>query len=139
MNQAITALLGVVIGFLLPSLAAYIRSRIKGTRFENAVKSEVEEAKDSVHQKMLWLSRDVNPFMDERLLAKFNGKQLYLGEQEDFSVLLPFWEQNIREIIEVSSTTSFNRMCRDVSLLRRFVSKFREMKLAFKVGGGDPG
>ena len=29
-------------------------------------------------------------------------------------------------------------MCREVSLLRKFESKFREMKLAFQIGGGDP-
>lgn len=75
---------------------------------------------------------------DERLLAEFDGTVLYLGEQEEFCVSLPFWEQNIRDIIELTSTKSFNGMCREVLLLRKFVSKFREMKLAFKVGGGDP-
>ena len=29
-------------------------------------------------------------------------------------------------------------MCREVSLIRKFESKFREMKLAFQVSGGDP-
>jgi hypothetical protein len=141
MDQATAALLGAITGFFLPSLASYIRSRMKGARFENAVKGEIEGAKDSLHQKMLWVSRDQSPFKSqtaERLLVEFDGKLLYLGEQEDFCVSLPFWEQNIRDIIEVSSTKSFNDMCRKVLLLRKFVSKFREMKLTFNIGGGDP-
>lgn len=141
MNQAIVALLGAITGFLLPTLAAYVRSRMTGTRFENAVKGELDEAKDSLRQKMLWISRDQSSFrsqLDEKLLVEFGGKLLYLGEEEDFCVSLPFWEQNIRDIIEVTSTKSFNRICREVSLVRKFVSKFRETKLAFKVGGGDP-
>jgi hypothetical protein len=141
MHEAITALLGAATGFFLPSLASYIRSRMRGSRFENAVKGELDEAKDSVHQKMLWISRDQSPFRsltDERLVLEFDGKLLYLGEEEAFSVSIPFWEHNIRDIIEVTSTKSFNGMCREVSLLRKFVSKFREMKLAFDVGTGDP-
>jgi hypothetical protein len=141
MDQAVTALLGAVTGFFLPSLASYFRTRTKGSRFENAVKGELDEGKESVRQKMFWLSRDQSPFeslSDEKLLVEFDGKLLYLGESEDFNIALPFWEQNLRDIVEVSSTRSFNAMCEEVSLLRRFVSKFREMKLAFRVGEGDP-
>lgn len=141
MNQAITALLGAVTGFFLPSLASYVRSRMKGTRFENAVQLEIDVAKDRLHQKMLWISRDQSSFRspnDENLLVEFDGKLLYLGEEENFSVLLPFWEQNTRDIAELASTKSFNRICGEVVSLRKFVSKFGEMKLAFKVGGGNP-
>jgi len=45
MNEAITALLGAVTGFFLPSVASYFRSKTKGKRFENAVKGELDEAK----------------------------------------------------------------------------------------------
>ncbi len=141
MNQAIPALLGAITGFFLPLIASYVRSRTKGSRFENAVRAEIEEAKDSVHQKLLWLSRDQTPFRsqtDRQLLVEFEGKLLYLGEPEDFSLTLPFWEHNLRDVIEATPTKAFNRMCREVSLLRKFESKFREMKLAFQIGGGDP-
>jgi hypothetical protein len=141
MNQAVAALLGTATGFLLPTLASYIRSRMKGARFENAVDVELDGAKDSVHQKMLWISRDHRPYSsqtDEKLLVECDGKLLYLGEKESFGVSLPFWEQNMRDIIEITSTDSFNGMCRKVVLLRKFVSKFSEMKLTFEVGGGDP-
>ncbi len=141
MNQAITALLGAVTGFFLPLIASYVRSRTKGSRFENAVRAEIDQAKDSVHQKMLWLSRDQTPYraqIEERLLIEFEGKLLYLGEPEDFSLTLPFWDHNLRDVIEATSARAFNRMCREVSLLRKFESKFREMKLAFQIGGGDP-
>ena len=115
--------------------------RTKGSRFENAVRAEIDQAKDSVHQKMLWLSRDQTPYraqIEERLLIEFEGKLLYLGEPEDFSLTLPFWDHNLRDVIEATSARAFNRMCREVSLLRKFESKFREMKLAFQIGGGDP-
>jgi len=72
MNQAITALLGAVTGFFLPLIASYVRSRTKGSRFENAVRAEIDEAKDSVHQKLLWLSRDQTQYrikIEERLLV----------------------------------------------------------------------
>ncbi len=90
---------------------------------------------------MLWLSRDQTPYraqIEERLLIEFEGKLLYLGEPEDFSLTLPFWDHNLRDVIEATSTRAFNRMCREVSLIRKFESKFREMKLAFQIGGGDP-
>ena len=141
MNQAVTALLGAITGFLLPSLASYIRSRTKGSRFENAVRAEIDQAKDSVHQKMLWLARDHTAYSaqtDERFLIPFDDHLLYLGEPEEFSLTLPFWDHNLRDVIEATSTRAFNRMCREISLLRKFESKFREMKLAFQVGGGDP-
>jgi hypothetical protein len=140
MRQAIAALLGAVTGFFLPLLATYFRTRIKGTRFENAVEMEIDEAKDNVHEKMLWLSRDNELFKDkinDRLLVPYRGALLYLGEREDFSIVLPFWDNNLRDVIEVTSTSGFNRMCREISLLRRFVAKFREMKMAFEVEGGD--
>ncbi|MGA8761669.1 MAG: hypothetical protein WB562_02175 [Candidatus Sulfotelmatobacter sp.] len=141
MKEVVTALIGVATGFFLPSLAKFVQSRVRGTRFENAVRAEIEEAKDIIHEKMLWVSRDHREFReqaDTRLLVEFDGKLLYLGEEEEFRVALPFWENNIRDIIEITSTKSFNKMCRDFSLAKKFASKFREMKLSFKVSGGDP-
>lgn len=141
MHEVLAALIGAATGFFLPSLAAYIRSRTKGTRFENAANEDLDAARESIHQKMMWLSRDQTPFRaqtEERLLVEFEGKLLYLGEDEEFIVALPFWEQNLRDIAEVASTRAFNKIARKVLLTRKFVSKFREMKLAFKIGGGDP-
>lgn len=141
MNEAITALLGAVTGFFLPSVASYFRSKTKGKRFENAVKGELDEAKGRLHEKMIWLSRDHRPLesvTDKKLLVESDGKLLYLGEEEEFNVSLPFWDQNLRDIVEATSTRSFGRMSHEVLLLRGFASKFREMKLSFKVGGGDP-
>lgn len=141
MDQAIAALLGTVTGFLLPSLASYLRARTRGARFENALRGELEDARETARQKLLWLGRDQRPWAaitDEKLLVEFEGKLLYLGEDEDFTVQLPFWDQNLRDIVEATSTRAFNRICREVALLRRFALKFREMKLAFKVDGGNP-
>jgi hypothetical protein len=141
MSHVIAALLGVVTGFILPLLVAYVQSRMKGSRFENAARAEIAEAKSRVHEKMLWLSRNQAPYRahsDERLLVAFDSKLLYLGEPEEFTLALPFWQQNLRDLIEVASTSAFNNLCREVSQLRKFESKFREMKLAFQIGGGDP-
>jgi hypothetical protein len=141
MNQAITALLGAVTGFLLSSLKSYVQLRMKGNRFENAAKGEIEEAKDVLDGKMHWVSRDHRAYRtpeNEGLLVEFDGKLLFLGEPETFCVSLPLWEQNLRDIIELSTTDAFNGMCRDVLLMRKFVSKFRELKLTFEVRGGDP-
>jgi len=141
MSQIVAALLGVITGFLMPLLLSYVQSRMKGSRFENAARAEIAEAKARVHEKMLWLSRDQTPYRsqtDERLLVEFSGMLLYLGEPEEFTLSLPFWQQNLRDLIEVVSTAAFNSLCHEVSLLRSFESKFREMKLAFHIGGGNP-
>ena len=141
MNQAITALLGAITGFFLPLIASYVRARLMGSRFENAVRAEIEEAKIRIQHKLLWVSRDHTPYISQSeqcLLIEFKGKLLYLGEPEDFSIALPFWDHNLRDVIAATSTRAFNRMCREVSLIRKFESKFREMKLAFQISGGDP-
>ncbi|MEW6670271.1 MAG: hypothetical protein AB1427_01125 [Thermodesulfobacteriota bacterium] len=141
MDQGIAALLGVVIGFVLPSLASLIRSQTIGKRFIVALNEELKEAKDSIHNKMSWVSRDADDLkdrVDPRLLVDCGGRQLFLGEDENFFVALPFWENNTREIVESISTREFKRICSEVFLIRRFVSKFRDMKLAFKTETGDP-
>jgi hypothetical protein len=139
-QTTIAALLGVVTGFILPSVGKFIHSRIRGTRFENAVWAEIDEANDAIHSKLLWLSRDCTPYSDQidpRLLVEVNDKLLYLGEDEDFQVSHPFWENNLLEIIEATSTAAFRGMCREITQAHKFVAKFRDMKLAFKIGGGD--
>lgn len=143
MDQGITALLGVVLGFLLPSVASLVRSYTTGRRFENAVRAELAEAKRLVELKMRWILRDetgVTP--DARRnpnhVVPCYGRLLYLGEPEDFSVHLPFWEQNIRAIVEVTPAKSFATLFQEIVLVNKFVSKFRDMKLAFTSGLGDP-
>ncbi len=141
MDQGIAALLGVVIGFILPSLSSIVRSKKVGERFIAALEVELEEAKNIIDQKMRWISRNASCMegqIDQRLLVEYNGKVLFLGEDEDFFVSLPFWDGNIRDIVEVIPTQQFQRICSDVILVRRFLTKFRDMKMAFKVVIGDP-
>lgn len=143
MDQGITALLGVVLGFALPSVASLVRSYTTGRRFENAVRAELAEAKQLIALKMRWILRDetgVTPDArrDPNHVVPYYGRLLYLGEPEDFSVHLPFWEQNIRTIVEVTPAKSFAKLFQEIVLVNKFVSKFRDMKLAFTSGLGDP-
>ncbi|MBC8114700.1 MAG: hypothetical protein H7062_10010 [Candidatus Saccharimonas sp.] len=143
MSETIGALLGVVLGFLLPSVASLLRSYTTGRRFENAVRAELAEARELLGRKMRWILRDEtgvtpDPRRDPSHVVNYCGRLLYLGEPEDFSVHLPFWEQNIKAVIEVTPAKAFATLFREVVLVNRFVSKFRDMKLAFTSGLGDP-
>ena len=143
MGQGIVALLGVVIGFILSSLASLVRAYTTGRRFENAVRAELAQAKELIHRKMLWVLRDEtgispDPKRDPSHQISWQGKLLYLGEPEDFAVQLPFWEQNVRTIVELTAAKAFAALFREIVLVNKFVSKFREMKLSFTSGLGDP-
>lgn len=143
MDKGIVALLGVVLGFLLQSVASLVRSYTTGRRFENAVRAELEEAKKLIDRKMRWILRDETGVTPESRgnpshVVVCYGRLLYLGEPEDFSVHLPFWEQNIRAIVEVTPAKPFAALFREIVLINRFLSKFRDMKLAFTSGLGDP-
>lgn len=141
MDQGIAALLGVIIGSILPSLSSLLRSKIVGEKFITALDVEIQEAKTAIHEKMCWISRDasfVKGIVDERLLVEFDNTTLLLGEDEDFVVALPFWDANIRDIVEIVPAKEFRRICNEIILIRKFQSKFRDMKMAFKVDMGDP-
>jgi len=143
MGQGISALLGVVLGFLLPTLASVVRSHTTGSRFENAVRAELARAKDLIHRKMRWILRDESgispdPRRDPRHMVAAYGRLLYLGEPEDFAVNLPFWDQNTRVIVELTPAKAFAALFNEVVLVNSFISKFRDMKLAFTSGLGDP-
>jgi hypothetical protein len=143
MSEGIMALLGVVLGFLLPTVASVIRSHTTGSRFENAVRAELMRAKDLIHRKMLWILRDESgvspdPRRDPRHVVAAYGRLLYLGEPEDFAVNLPFWDQNTRMIVEVTPAKAFAALFDEVVLVNSFISKFHDMKQAFTSGLGDP-
>ena len=141
MEKALSALLGIVVGFLLPTIASLIKAKTVGRRFVNALEQELEEAKEKVHQKMRWLSRDVKDqkgTLEARLLVESDGRLLYLGEPETFDAALSLWQENIRDIVEIVDTRSFDRLCSQVSMLRAFAAKFKDMKAAFSCPEGDP-
>lgn len=146
MDHGISALLGVLLGFLLPTLASLVRSHTVGKRFENAVRAELARAKDLIARKMRWILRDESgalpylpsPNRDPAHVVAAYGRLLYLGEPEDFAVNLPFWEQNTRSIVELTPAKAFADLFGEIVLVNSFVSKFRDMKLAFTSGLGDP-
>ena len=141
MDQGIAALLGVIIGSILPSLSSLLRSKVVGEKFITALDIEIQEAKNTIHEKMHWISRDAScmkGIVDGRLLVESNNTMLLLGEDEDLIITLPFWEANIRDIVEIIPPKEFKRICNEIILTRKFLSKFRDMKMAFKVVMGDP-
>lgn len=52
MDQGIAALLGVIIGSILPSLSSLLRSKVVGEKFITALDIEIQEAKNAIHEKM---------------------------------------------------------------------------------------
>ena len=140
MGETLSALLGAAVGFTLPAIKSYFEERTRGSKYEQAVEAELEAARETITNKMKWLSRDERDsegVRDERLHVEYEGKLLYLGEDERFEAPLPFWENNIREIVEVAGARSFKELSGRVLLVKKFVIKFREMKMAFKTGEGD--
>ena len=140
MNETISALLGAAVGFAMPTIKSYLEQRTKGAKYEQAVEVEIQAAEDAIINKMKWLSRDERNFVHGKVdkhFVEYEGKLLYLGEDEQFEIEVPFWENNIREIVEVLRAVSFRRLSGRVLLIKKFVMKFRDMKLAFKTGHGD--
>ena len=140
LDPTISTLIGTVVGFLLPTAAKSINGRTLGKRVKRAAEQEFKVAKDRIHQKMRWLSRDVtgeNLQVDRRHLVPCGKKILYLGEEEAFGISLAYWEANLRETVQAVDTESFDELCAQVGLMRKFVSKFADLKMAFKFTQGD--
>ncbi len=142
MDQGISALIGVALGFLLSSVSSFVRAHTTGRRFANAARAELEEAKTLIEGKMRWILRDETGITpgekrDPEHVVECYGRLLYLGEPEEFSVHLPFWEQNNRSVVEFTPAKSFKALFHEIVLINRFVAKFRDMKMAFTSGLGD--
>ncbi len=141
MGNVFSALAGTLIGFLLPTIAGLIKSRTRGKRFANAVRQELIQAAEQIHQKMVWLSRDVSAERagkEEGRLVDVNGRLLFLGEVEAFSVPLTFWQGNIRDIAEIVDTKRIDAICAQVAMVRRYEAKFKDMKAAFHFSDQNP-
>jgi hypothetical protein len=141
MDKMLSALLGTFVGFLLPTLAGLIKSRTLGKRFANAVRQELAQAAERIHRKMVWLSRDVTAELtgkDSKRIVECDGRSLFLGELETFEIALSFWQGNIRAIAEITDTATFDQICEQVALVRRFESKFKDMKAAFNFSDQNP-
>ena len=141
MDKIFAVALGTILGFLLPMISDIIKRIRVGENYANALKMELDHAKQNIHEKMKWLSRDVENLkstLDEKLLVKNKQTLLYLGEIEDFDLELPFWKDNLREIVEIVDSKTFNKIGSEIILIRQFLSKFMDMKQTFQIPGGDP-
>jgi len=141
MTEPVAIIVAALSGSLVTWWAQVVHSRVRGARYENAARVEIGRAKETVHEKMRWLSRDVPRSLqrgDKLMVESGDGKLLYLGEDERFFVSLLFWDTYSGAIVQALSHQAYQRLALEVYRLRRFEQKFREMKLAFKTGSGDP-
>jgi hypothetical protein len=141
MNSFISGLAGVIVGFLLNLLVFLYINRSKGQRYYIAETIELLDAISKISDKINWLSRDESKFKfdrDENLLVKENHKLLYLGEKEDFTIDLRFWDENLNEIVIFTNNRKFKMLFETVLIIKRFETKFKEMKMAFKTIDGNP-
>lgn len=115
------------------------RARELGEKYRLAVEAELRVASQQIEDKLGWLSRDVSdsPPPDLALCVKTEGRLLYLGEGEALTLSLPFWDENLREIVETLEVDDFRALTERVSAVRSFVVKFGELKQAFQVRTGN--
>jgi len=137
MNEGMIGIAGVIIGFLAATMKEWYERNEKRKRFELAIKIELEEAVDQIMDKMRWLEREKTP-NDPAGIVSVDGRQMYLGEKEKFQVATPFWNNNYSEIVAVTSTEAYKQFSKAFKLLRKFESKFADMKLSFECHTGDP-
>ncbi|MEO0967661.1 MAG: hypothetical protein AAFX80_04785 [Cyanobacteria bacterium J06639_18] len=134
MKQVITAFVGALFGFALP-FGVRIWDRItKKRRYKAAIENEIRRAKQHIESKLNWVGRDVTEHIqkvDPNRVVDINGKQLYLGEDEEFELNFRFWNEKYTEIILVLSTREFSVFATIYQLLEDFVLKFKQMKKTF--------
>jgi hypothetical protein len=74
----------------------------------------------------------------EYRVVQIDGKDFYLGEQEQLAIPLPFWSMNYKDIVSILPTSSFSAFAEAVELSEMFETKFSDMKSSFGGTVGDP-
>lgn len=142
MDQSTAGLLGVLLGAALSSGGAVCRRYAKRRRYETAISFEFRRAVRLIDAKLSWLQRPlpsgVVAAVPDRLV-RIDGAPLYLGEDEKFTLALPFWQTNFQEIVSLLPTDSFSSLAATAELIEMFETKFCDMKLSFLGTVGNPG
>jgi len=131
---------GVALGFFLNFLKSRFEELTKGKRYYYATSLELVDAIEKIKEKINWLSRDVSKEelkCDKNLLVEYENKLLFLGEDESFTVDLKFWSDNLKDIVSVVNNNSFIYLFSSYKLIKKFESKFKDMKFSFKVNTGN--
>lgn len=131
---------GVIGGFALPYLAKTWETLRRAKRIKSALTNEITCAKKEIEFKLEWLYRDVSAQLkevDETRIVDYNGKKLYLGEDEAFTLKCKYWEDRYNDIVEILRKPDFSYYATIHQLISNFVKKFGQMKAAFSSSIGD--
>ncbi len=141
MDQGTAGLLGVLLGAALSSGGAIYRWYAKRRRYETAISLEFRRAVRMIDAKLSWLERPLPPSVVEAVpnrIVRIDGAPLYLGEDEKFTIPLPFWQTNFNEIVSLLPAKSFSSFAATAELIEMFETKFSDMKLSFLGTVGNP-
>lgn len=142
MDQGLAAILGVLLGIGASSTGAIYKWYAMRRRYETAISLELRRAVRMIDAKLSWLERPLPPSIVAAVpdrIVQVNGASLYLGEDEKFTVPLPFWQTNYKEIVSLLPNKSFSAFAETAELVETFETKFSDMKLSFLGTVGNPG
>ncbi len=138
-REIIAAVFGAIFGFMLPYLSNIWDRVTRARRIVSALNRELSEVTAEIESKLQWVDRDVTGHLkevDKDRIIVANGKQLYLGEREKFTVPRIYWKAKYTEIAEAISDSDFSDFYVMYRLVDNFEQKFREMKLTFETSLG---
>lgn len=141
LDQGIAAILGVLLGAGLSSTRAIYEWYAKRRRYETAISLELRRAVRMIDAKLSWLERPLPPSIVQSMpnrVVQIDGARLYLGEDEKFTIPLPFWQTNYKEIVSLLPNKSFSSFAETAELIEMFEDKFSDMKLSFRGTVGNP-
>lgn len=141
MDQGTAGLLGVLLGAALSSAGTIYRWYAKRRRYEAAISLEFRRAVRMIDGKLSWLERPLPPSIVEAVpnrIVLIDGVPIYLGEDEKFTITLPFWQTNFNEIVSLLPAKYFSSFASIAELVEMFEAKFSDMKLSFLGTVGNP-
>ena len=141
-DQGVAGLLGVLLGAALTSGGAIYRWYAKRRRYEAAISIEFRRAIRMIDVKLSWLERPLPPNVVEAVpdrIVRIDGVPRYLGEDEKFTIPLPFWQTNFNEIVSLLPAKTFLSFAATAELVDMFEAKFFDMKSSFLGTVGNPG
>ncbi len=139
-EKIILVAVGAFMGFIFPYVANSWDKTKARKRCMSALRSEIGYAKKAIKEKMDWVGRDVS---SDKLdtepvrVVEFEGKKLFLGEPETFSVNCRYWNEKYLDIIGILEPEDFEKFAHTYGLIEEFTIKFKQMKNCFECQLGD--